>query len=196
MPVYEVVERHHVGIAAPAPITLAAAREMDLLRAPIVRALIKARELILGATPDDRVRLRGLMAEVQTLGWRVLAEVPGREVVVGAVTKPWEANVTFRGLPPDEFASFHEPDYLKIAWTLRAEPISATESIFRTETRVMTTDPAARAKFRWYWSFLSPGIIVIRWIALGPLKAEAERRAHAADAGGQTPHLEAAGGAP
>jgi len=42
----------------------------------------------------------------------------------------------------------------------------------------MTTDPAARAKFRRYWSFLSPGIFLIRWISLGPLKAEAERRAH------------------
>jgi len=41
----------------------------------------------------------------------------------------------------------------------------------------MTTDPAARAKFRRYWSFLSPGIIVIRWVSLRPLKAEAERRA-------------------
>jgi hypothetical protein len=41
----------------------------------------------------------------------------------------------------------------------------------------MTTDLAARAKFRRYWSFLSPGIILIRWISLAPLKAEAERRA-------------------
>ena len=41
----------------------------------------------------------------------------------------------------------------------------------------MTTNPAARAKFRRYWSFLSPGIILIRWVSLRPLKAEAERRA-------------------
>lgn len=181
MPSYEVVERHHVRIAAPASITLAAARDMDLLQMPVVRALFKGRELILGATPDDRVRPNGLLAEVQSLGWRVLADVPGREIVVGAATKPWEANVTFRDVPPHEFASFREPDYVKIAWTLRADPIGATESIFRTETRVVATDPTARAKFRRYWSFLSPGIILIRWMSLGPLKAEAERRARAAD---------------
>ena len=107
----------------------------------------------------------------------MLAEVPGRETVVGGVTKPWEANPTFRALPPDEFLGFSEHDYVKIVWTLRADPVGTAESIFRTETRVMTTDPAARAKFRRYWSFLSPGIILIRWVSLRPLKAEAERRA-------------------
>jgi hypothetical protein len=34
-----------------------------------------------------------------------------------------------------------------------------------------------RGKFRRYWSFLSPGIILIRWASLGPLKADAKRRA-------------------
>jgi hypothetical protein len=105
----------------------------------------------------------------------VLAEIPGRELIVGAVTRPWEANVTFRAVPPDEFATFREPDYVKIVWTLRADPIDATHSIFRTETRVMTTDSTARAKFRWYWACLSPGIILIRWTALRSLRRRAER---------------------
>lgn len=178
MPAYEVAERHHVRVDAPAAVTLAAAQDMDLLHSPLVRAIIRGRELILGAKPDDRPRPRGLLAEVQSLGWGVLADVPGREIVVGGATKPWEANPTFRALPPDEFPAFNEPGYVKIAWTLRADPVGAAESIFRTETRVMTTDAAARAKFRRYWAFLSPGIILIRWIALGPLKTEAERRAH------------------
>jgi hypothetical protein len=177
MPTYEVVERHHVRVAAPHDVTLAAAKEMDLQRSPVVRVIIRARERILGATSDDRPEPRGLLAETLSLGWGVLADVPGREIVVGAVTKPWEANVTFRSLPPDEFLAFTEPGYVKIAWTLRVDPITASESVFRTETRVIATDAEARAKFRRYWSFLSPGIIVIRWALLGPLKAEAERRA-------------------
>jgi hypothetical protein len=177
MPAYEVAERHHVRVAAPADVTLAAAREMDLQQSSVVRAIFKGRELLLGATPDTRPRPRGLLAEVQSLGWGVLAEVPGREIVVGAATKPWEPNVTFRALSPDEFAAFREPDYVKIAWTLRADPIGGTESIFRTETRVTATDSRARVRFRRYWSFLSPGIIVIRWMSLAPLEREAERRA-------------------
>lgn len=186
MPAYEVAERHHVRVAAPAAVTLAAAREMDLLQSPVVRAIFKGRELIVRATPDERPRPSGLLAEMQSLGWRVLAEAPGREIVMGAVTKPWEPNVTFRAVPVGEFAAFSEPDYVKIAWTLRADPVSATESIFRTETRAMTTDRAARTKFRRYWSFLSPGIILIRWFTLGPLKREAERRAREGRSEGET----------
>src|SRR4030095_12839606 len=149
---------------------------------PVVRTIIRAREVILGSTPDDRRRPRGLLAETQSLGWGVLADVPEREVVVGAVTRPWEANVTFHSLPPDQFAEFKEAGYVKIAWNIRAEPITASESIFRTETRAIATDPTARTKFRRYWSFLSPGIIVIRWALLGPVKKEAELRAR--EAGG------------
>ena len=96
---------------------------------------------------------------------------------MGAVTQPWKANVVFRALPPEEFAAFNDPDYVKIVWTLRADPVDAVHSIFRTETRAIATDAAARRNFRRYWSFLSPGIIVIRWMSLGPLKADAERRA-------------------
>jgi hypothetical protein len=49
--------------------------------------------------------------------------------------------------------------------------------MFRTETRAVTTDAVARAKFRRYWALASPGIGTIRWLSLRPLKHEAERRA-------------------
>lgn len=177
MPVYEVVERHHIRVAAPAALTLAAAREQDLLQLPLVRPIFKAREVILRATPDDRPQPRGLLAATQALGWGVLADVPDREIVVGAVTKPWEPNVTFQALPPDDFTAFPEPGFVKIAWTLRADPEDGEASIFRTETRAVATDASARARFRRYWAFASPGIALIRQLSLRPLKREAEQRA-------------------
>jgi hypothetical protein len=180
MPAYDVVERHHVRVAAPAATTLAAAREQDLLRLPLVRAVFAAREVILRAAPDGRSQPPGLLAATQALGWRVLADAPGREIVVGAVTQPWEPNVRFRGLPPQDFAAFSEPGYVKIAWTLRADPVDAGSSIFRTETRAVATDASARARFRRYWAFASPGIALIRRLSLRPLKRDAERRARAA----------------
>ena len=177
MPHYEVVERHQIEVAAPADVTLAAAREIDLAGAPVVRALFKGRELLLGAEPDREQGPKGLLAFTQSIGWRVLAEVPGREVVVGAVTKPWDANPTFRSVPAAYFVGFNEPDYVKILWTLRADPLSPETSVFRSETRVVATDPVSRAKFRRYWAWLSPGIVLIRNVMLAPVKAEAERRA-------------------
>ena len=66
---------------------------------------------------------------------------------------------------------------MKIAWTLRADPVGESESMFRTETRVTTTDQTARTKFRWYLARFSPGIVLIRRVMLGLLKTAAERRA-------------------
>ena len=96
---------------------------------------------------------------------------------MGAVTQPWRADVVFRSLPPHEFVEFDEPGYVKIAWTLRADTRDATTSTFRTETRALATDATARFKFRRYWAFLSPGIVLIRRASLKPLRTEAERRA-------------------
>jgi hypothetical protein len=177
MPIYEVAERHQIDVHAPAETTLAAACEMNLLDSPVTRAIFRAREVMLGSTPDAERRPVALLPLVQSLGWGVLAVVAGREIVVGAVTRPWEPNVTFRALPPEEFADFHDPGYAKIVWTLRADPIGGSESIFRTETRVTTTDAESRARFRGYWSFVSPGILLIRRLLLQPLRREAERRA-------------------
>jgi hypothetical protein len=175
MPVYDVVERHGTRVNAPPAVALAAAKEQDLLESAVVRAIFRARELIVGAGSSDSPRPRGLLAQVQSLGWGVLADVPGREIVMGAVTKPWEANVTFRAVPPERFAQFDDPGYVKIAWTLRADPAGAG-SVFRTETRAIATDAAARRKFRWYWSFFAPGIGLIRLISLGLLRRDAGRR--------------------
>ena len=180
MPVYDVVERHHIEVGAPPDVTFAAACEQDLMALPIVRAIFKTREFVLGAEPDTTSRPRGLVAMTKSLGWAVLADVPDREIVMGAVTQPWYPNVVFRPLPPDAFVRFHEPDFVKIIWNLRAEPDGAAGSVFRTETRVVTTDAAARAKFRWYWARFSPGISLIRWLSLGPVRREAERRARSA----------------
>ncbi|MGE0815757.1 MAG: hypothetical protein AB7O28_27460 [Vicinamibacterales bacterium] len=182
IPAFDVVERHHIRVGAPPPVTFAAAREQDLLRVSLVRVIIRARELALGARPDAAETPHGLLAATLEMGWGVLAEIPGHEVVVGAVTKPWEPNVTFRAVSPDRFGSFADPGFVKIVWTLRADPTPDGGSIFRTETRAVATDAAARARFRRYWAFASPGIALIRWLSLLPLKHDAERRVRPARA--------------
>jgi hypothetical protein len=179
MPEYDVVERHSTCVRAPAEVTFAASTEMRLFDLPIVRAIFRARELILRSAPDTRLRPEGLLNEVRALGWGVLAEVPGREIVVGAVTKPWEPNPQFRALAPADFAAWHEPAHVKIVWTLRADPAGPDRSVFRTETRAVATDAGSRARFRRYWALVSPGIVMIRWLSLGPLRRDAVRRARA-----------------
>jgi hypothetical protein len=176
MPVYDIVERHAIRVLAPADVTFDVARHVELTSHPVVRAIFLGRELLLGSPSVKREGPKGLLEDMQTLGWGILAEEPNREVVLGAATRPWEATVTFRGVPADQFARFAEPDYVKIAWTLRADPLGPTESVFRTETRAIATDPSARDKFRRYWSLLSPGIVLIRRLTLGMVRSAAEGR--------------------
>lgn len=185
MPEHEVRERHATRVAAPAEITLRAARRVSFHDSVVARALLVLRALpgrIRGGPPIGAAR-RPILDEVLALGWRPLAEAPDY-LVMGAVTQPWKSEVRFRGLPPEEFAAFCEPGYAKIVWTFEVDPIGPASSVFATETRVVTTDPASRERFRRYWAFLSPGILLIRHAILRVVRAEAER-AFADPAGGR-----------
>ncbi|MFN7922710.1 MAG: hypothetical protein U0Q16_21575 [Bryobacteraceae bacterium] len=175
VPVYDIVERHQIHTEAPAVRTFAAACAMEMSDSWLVRLIFRAREWLFGAKPSARQLPHGLIEQTKALGWGVLAEAPGREIVMGAVTQPWLADVEFRALPPLDFARFHEPGFVKIAWTLRADPDDGG-SLFRTETRAVATDSVARDKFRRYWRRVWPGVWLIRRLMLGPLKRRAESR--------------------
>ncbi len=99
---------------------------------------------------------------------------------MGAVTQPWKADVKFTPVAPDRFAAFAEPDLVKIVWTLETEPLGATLTRFRTETRAVATDGAAQRKFLRYWRWARFGIVLIRWLLVPALRREAERRARTA----------------
>jgi hypothetical protein len=176
MPDYEVCERHQTKVAAPAEATFAAAAALDLQDSRIVQGIFRARELILGSPAAKPGPAKPLLSWAKALGWGVLAQIPGREVIFGAATRPWEKNVVLRALPPAEFAEFREPGYVKIVWMLRSDAIGASRSIARSETRATTTDPAARTRFRLYWAFLSPGIVLIRRVALRMVRQKAEQK--------------------
>jgi len=181
LPQYDLSERHETPVKAPAPVTYAAAREVDIQRSPLVRAVFQSRKILFRSQGQEMAR-RPFLEQVRGMGWGLLAEVPGRALVFGAVTRPWEPTVRFHPLPPAQFAAFRRPGWAKIVWTLEVDPAGAERSVFRTQTRVATTDAAARSRFRQYWAAVSPGILLIRQQALGLVRGDAERRARAATA--------------
>src|SRR5262245_24080436 len=95
MPDYEVVERHAIRIAAPADIAMDAAAAVDLRQSAVARTIFNVRAFVLGARDTTEAQAAGLVAQMKSLGWSILAEIPGREVVFGAVTRPREADVVF-----------------------------------------------------------------------------------------------------
>ena len=172
----EVDELHETRVRAPASLALAAAKELDLRRSRPVLLIFALRTLPTRLRGGPvRWQWPGLVAGMLAIGWGVLADIPGRLFVAGAVTQPWRADVEFRALAPEDFAPFDEPGYVKIVWTLEAEEVSELESIVRTRTRVKTTDPGARRRFRSYWAAFSPGILLIRYEMLRLVRREAER---------------------
>lgn len=174
MPEYDVRVQHHVRIGAPADATFQAMCGMDFERSPIVQMLLRARELFMSGRHDGHPMAHGLLEQLEAIGWRIVAEEAGTELVFGAVTQPWQANPEFRGMSPETFRWFDTPGYAKIAVALRVDPLGTTASIARTETRVRTTDAESRTRFRRYWALVAPGIELIRIVLLQQLKAEAE----------------------
>jgi hypothetical protein len=178
MPDFDIVERHAIRVDASPDVTYDAASRVDLRESRLVRAIFRGREIMMRSHPPPAGRSRGLIADARAMGWGVLAEESGRQIVMGAVVKPWEADVTFRSLPPEAFLAFADPGYVKIAWTIRADP-DGPGSVARTETRAVATDPEARTRFRRYWRRVWPGTVLIRYILLRLVKRDAEKASSA-----------------
>jgi hypothetical protein len=176
LPSYDISERHETAVKAPVAVTFAAARNLDLQRSAAIRAVFESRKLILGGRGDDMER-RPFLDQVHAMGWVLLSEVPGRAMVFGAVTRPWEPDVRFWPIPAARFAAFRRPGWVKIVWTLEVDPAAGGRSVFRTRTRATSTDAVARRRFRSYWVKMAPGVMLIRQQALGLVKSDAERRA-------------------
>ena len=176
LPVPMVKKRHAILVRAPASLVLEVAETFELDSIWLVRALFRARAKLLRASSQPPRRMKGLVEEMTGIGWGVLAREPGRLLVAGAATRPWEPDVTFAPISPDRFASFAEPDQVKIVWTLEAEPLGPALTRFVTETWVEATDDVARRKLRRYWRTFGAGIVLIRWVLLPAVRREAERR--------------------
>jgi len=171
----DVFDHHQIDIAAPADLVFFDATRLDLQSLLVVRTIFRVRAWLMGDRFEPPRKPLGIVADMMVLGWGLLEHTPCRSIVMGAAARPWTRNVTFHTVPVDQFRSFAESDYVKIVWTLEAEPLGAERTRFRTETRVEATDAAARRKFFWYWMVFGVGIRFIRWNLLRELRRKALR---------------------
>jgi hypothetical protein len=174
IPAWDVRSYHQTIVQAPADTVFAVAEHFDLQSIPLVRAIFWLRAKLMGARRASPRRPAGLVAETKRLGWGELYRRPGRELVMGAVTQPWLADVQFTAVPPDEFLGYGDHDRVKIVWTIEVVPIEPALTLLRTETRVRATDLVAREKFLRYWRFAQYGIQLIRWLHLPAVRRAAE----------------------
>jgi hypothetical protein len=187
LPTYDVGVVHAaVFRAAPARCFLAAS-ELDLFQAPLIQALIGIRGLPqrVTSTLKGRETTTTLEASRRTfrlrdmvdLGWISLGETPGVEMVLGQVSRPWTGVAVSGHVPttPEQFSSFGEPGFAKVATSLRVDPYGNDSSILTMETRVAITDDTSRRRFRRYWLVIGPFSSLVRRMALRLLAAELGR---------------------
>lgn len=144
--------RHELDVFAPAEEVARAVQRYHLKRdsSPIVRLLFRLRGL--------RMPSGSLTDALAGSGFTVLAERPGRELVVGTLGRFWtlreQANMK-APLDLEDFQSFERPGWAKGAMTVRVEPREDGSSRLVTETRVLCTDERARRRFAPYWTLIS-----------------------------------------
>ena len=115
LPRYDHAVVHADVFRAPRAQCYGAASELDLFRAPLVRALLGIRGLPQrvvrtlsgrkGATTLDRSRRTFRLKDMVGLGWIMLGETPGVEMVLGQVSQPWKAVAAATDAPPRRSSS-------------------------------------------------------------------------------------------
>jgi hypothetical protein len=177
MPTFDVSERHHTLVLAPAEDAYRAAREMDLARSRVIRGLLSARGIprMIARRPGRR-RPRSITVDrLLASGFVWLGEDPGHEFVLGLVGTFWRPGGGISRVDPSEFRSFDEPGQAKAVWNFRVIGDGEDRSFVTTETRVRVPDEGSRRKFVLYWAAIGPFSGVIRRQALALIKADAER---------------------
>jgi hypothetical protein len=167
-------ELDHVDVAVPVSAAYRAARELDLGRSPVVRALFWARTVPerLGGREAEPLDLRLDAITGHSEGFRLLEELPGQSFTVGAIGRFWKPDIEWGEVAPDRFAAFAEPGWGKIAWQLRVEPRGEAASRITVELRIGATDDESWTRFRRYYALIGPFSHLIRRHMLAMLQRE------------------------
>ncbi len=121
---------------------------------------------------------RGTFPEkLERFGFTRLEEDPGRELVFGIAGKFWRYDGGLRRLADRQaFLDFAEDGCVKAAWNLLVRETEGGSCELSTETRIVHFGPAARRKFRLYWSLIGPFSGAIRIGLLRGVRSRSERR--------------------
>lgn len=171
-------------VHAPPDATFAAIQRANLMD-PFVRVLFALREAPMRLSA--RMRSRALPPPMRSVtfadllapdsGMAVVGLDPGHEMVVGSIGRFWEKDYGHRRFTPEQFTSFGEAGYAKLAMDFTVVPIGENDCVLRYEARTQPTDDESRRRFHRYWRVIRPGVGLVMSRALSRIRAEAERQA-------------------
>jgi hypothetical protein len=165
LPEYQFSERHSTTVAAAPERVYEITRRLDMSGSSLIRLLFRLRGL-----PPTALNLDGLCE----LGFSILAERPGRELVLGLVGRFWTRAGGLLPVGALGFGEFKQPGYAMAAWNFQVSALPQGGTSLSTETRVLCTDAASRFSFQLYWLLVRPFSGLIRRVMLREVKREAE----------------------
>jgi len=175
-PIYQFSETASIPVRAPAGRVYDAIFRVTAAEVPLYRELAWIRR---GGTsgPESVLNPPGdepLVRVATRTSFMALAEVPGREFVMGAVVMAPEGARLAAPPTPASFRALTGPGFAKAAMSFTIEPQGPGLSLLRTDTRVYAMDPASRDVFAHYWKVIAPGSLLIRHMWLRAIKVRAE----------------------
>lgn len=180
VPVWQFSERHATRVRASPERVEAAVREVTAgevrlfrlftgIRNP--RRLWRRQPASLLDPPAGQPLLETALAS----GFVLLAEEPGRELVLGLLVVGPPPPPSREDLTPDRFRDLAEPGYAKAALAFQIDDEGGGWTALATETRVFATDPATARRFALYWRAIYPGSALLRRTWLRAIRRRAER---------------------
>lgn len=154
MPEYDRREVHRRTVTAPPEAIWAAVKELRSDEMTLMRMLMGIRTL--GRRRGDDAR--PVLSAFRGMGFRLIDEEPEKELVIAGIGRFWQLSGGLRVVESrEQFASFEEPNYAKVAFNFRLE-----DGELSTETRILGTDAHASRRFGLYWLLVRPGSGLIR----------------------------------
>jgi hypothetical protein len=156
LPRFDVRLAEHLLVDADVPTTWDALCRLDLLRVhtPLLDAAFWVRGLPAKVRRTEAPVPPSLVlgdAGTQMPGWLVLGVDPGHELALGAVGRFWTPSIVWHDVDRDEFATFDEPGWGKIAVSFSVRPYGEHRSLLTYECRTATHDAASARAFARYW---------------------------------------------
>ena len=183
LPRYDVVERHAITVRATPSRTYAAIKTTNFADGTIIRLLFFIRglpEAILRGGNGFHRGTKGRTASltikyIEAAGFRLLAERPSEEMVIGIEGRFWTASGD-RCTPTAEAFRSSEPaaGTARAVWNFHLRALDAGTCELTTETRVLCADAATRRRFLPYWTLIRPGSGLIRHSMLRAIRRSAE----------------------
>ncbi|QFU82564.1 hypothetical protein [Natronorubrum aibiense] len=189
LPTYDATQRRHTVVDAAPETTYDAMLEADMMdTGPVVRGLSRLRDLparlerlIRGTEPaqfPDELTIERLGESDE---WVLIDERAHEELVFGTVGTFWKPSIEWLEIDPDDFATFDDPGYAKLAVSLSVRPYGEHRTLLTYEARTATTDDESRRQFERYWRVIGPFAGYLMQRALDRIRTDAEDRARDRD---------------